>query len=43
VPVLNRRFRAEAGPLPWGPDPTGEAAPGLGPGLPECAGRGRFL
>ena len=37
--VLNRRFRAEAGPLPWGPDPTGEAAPGLEPGLSESAGR----
>jgi|AntDeeMinimDraft_4_1070355.scaffolds.fasta_scaffold08397_2 hypothetical protein len=39
--VRNRRFRAEAGPLPWGPDPTGgsAAAPGLGPGLYESAGR----
>jgi hypothetical protein len=37
--VLNRRFRAEAGPLPWGPDPTGEAAPGPRPGLPEWRGR----
>jgi hypothetical protein len=37
--VLNRRFRAEAAPLPWGADPTGEAAPGLGPGLCESAGR----
>ena len=26
VAVLNRRFRAEAGPLPWGPDPTGGSA-----------------
>ena len=34
--------RAEAGPHA-GPDPTGEAAPGLGPGLSESAGRGRFL
>ena len=44
--VLNRRFRAEAGPHA-GPDPTGEAAPGHGPGLCEsagrCAGRGRLL
>jgi hypothetical protein len=42
--VRNRRFRAEAGPLPWGPDPTGgsAAAPGLGPGLSESAGRGRL-
>ena len=41
--VLNRRFRAEAGPLPWGPDPTGgsAAAPGPRPGLSESAGRGR--
>jgi len=33
--------RAEAGPLPWGPDPTGgrAAAPGLGPGLSEWRGR----
>ena len=37
--------RAEAAPLPWGADPTGDsgAAPGLGPGLSESAGRGRFL
>ena len=34
--------RAEAGPLPWGPDPTGgsAAAPGHVPGRPESAGRG---
>ena len=45
VAVLNRRFRAEAGPLPWGPDPTGgsAAAPGPRPGLYESAGRGRLL
>jgi len=39
--VLNRRFRAEAGPLPWGPDPTGEAASGpagrTGPPRGRCA------
>ena len=45
VAVLNRRFRAEAGPLPWGPDPTGgsAAAPGPRPGLFDSAGRGRLL
>ena len=39
---LNRRFRAEAGPLPWGPDPTGEAASGppgrTGPPRGRCGG-----
>ena len=41
--VLNRRFRAEAGPLPWGPDPTGGSAAASGPaartGPPEWRGR----
>ena len=41
--VLNRRFRAEAGPLPWGPDPTGGFAAASGPavrtGPPEWRGR----
>ena len=42
--VLNRRFRAEAGPLPWGPDPTGgsraaASGPAARTGPPEWRGR----
>ena len=43
VAVLNRRFRAEAGPLPWGPDPTGGSAAASRRDLNDSAGRGRLL